>query len=317
MILVAGAGGFIGGHLVKRLLDDGFSVRAVDKKRLDQWEQVHSEAENLQLDLSWREYSDAAVQGCAEVYNLAADMGGMGFITTHRVECMNSVEITVNLLRSCVKFDAWGYLHASSACVYPDFMQNVTDVSLKESDAWPADPEPGYGLEKLYAEELCKYYRLEKNLHTRIPRFHNVYGPYGTYKGGREKAPAAICRKVIEAKLNGTYQIEVWGDGEQTRSFMYVDDCVEGVVKLMDSSFHQPLNLGSSELVTVNQLVDLAEDIAGYKVERVYDPTKPQGVRGRNSDNTLIKAVFDWEPSIPLQDGLATTFEWIYNELAK
>jgi nucleoside-diphosphate-sugar epimerase len=316
-ITVCGAGGAIGGHLVRRLLTQGHDVLAVDKKPYDEWWQVYEEARNIQLDLGHRPFANAAVVGADQVYNLAADMGGMGFIANHRVDCMNSAEITINVLRASAEHGVDRYLHASSACVYPDFMQHVTDVSLKEDDAWPADPEPGYGLEKLYAEQMCKFYQEETDLITRVPRFHNVYGPYGTYTGGREKAPAAICRKVIEAKLSGNHEIDIWGDGEQTRSFMWVGDCVEGAIKIMNSHYHEPINLGSSELVSINQLVDLVEDIAEIKVKRNYDLTKPQGVRGRNSDNTRIKQVFNWEPSTPLKVGIQQTYQWIFDELAR
>lgn len=316
-ITVCGAGGAIGGHLVRKLLLQGHSVVAVDKKPYDEWWQVYEEARNIQLDLSYRPYANGAVVGADRVYNLAADMGGMGFIANHRVDCMNSAEITINVLRASVEHGVERYLHASSACVYPDFLQQTELVSLKESDAWPADPEPGYGLEKLYAEQLCKFYQEETDLQTRAPRFHNVYGPFGTYDGGREKAPAAICRKIIQAKLSGKHEIDIWGDGEQTRSFMWVGDCVEGTIKIMESDFSDPINLGSSDLVSINQLVDIVEDLAGITVKRNYDLTKPQGVRGRNSDNTLILQEFNWEPSTSLKVGLEKTYKWIYDELVR
>lgn len=315
-VLVSGAGGFIGSHLVNSLIEDGHEVRAVDVKKFNKWEQINPYAENLVADMSLLHHALEMTKGVDRAFLLAADMGGMLFIHNNRVATLHSVDITSASFRSCDMNDVKRVFQASSACVYPAYRQNDANVtSLKESDAWPADPERPYGFEKLYGEDFCHWYAAEGRLETRVARYHNVYGPFTTYQGGREKAPAAICRKVIEAKLSGVHEIEVYGDGEQTRSFMYIDDCVKGTRMIMDSEIEIPLNLGSSELVSVNQLVDIVEDIAGIKVKRNYDLTKPQGVRGRNSDNTLIQELFGWEPSITLRDGLEKTYEWVYNRV--
>lgn len=314
-VVITGAGGFIGGHLTRRWLELGHEVRAVDCKPLNEWHQLFGEAENLVLDLKDMNSARTAVRGASLVLNFAADMGGMGFITNKRVECLDSVYITLNVLKMAHEMRVPRVLYASSACVYPDFLQRVEKVSLKESDAWPADPEQGYGLEKLYGEELHKHYRLERGMFTYTPRLHNVYGPNGTYSGGREKAPAAICRKVAEAKITGRKTIDIWGDGNQTRSFMYVDDCLEGVERILKVGYAEPLNLGSSELVSINELVTIVEEIAGVKLERIFDRSAPQGVRGRNSDNTLIQKVLGWQPSISLRDGLERTYAWIYDQV--
>lgn len=315
-VSVLGAGGAIGGHLVQRLLDDGYEVLAIDVKSKADWWQANPHATirgNHDLrDEMVAEYATSS----DHVFNLAADMGGMGYISAHRVNCLHTVDITSNVTKYAYVNGVKSLTFASSACVYPDYKQQVELVSLKEEDAWPADPEPAYGLEKLYGEEFCKWYKEEYGLSVRVPRFHNVYGPHGSFIGGREKAPAAICRKVIEAKLSGVHEINIWGDGQQTRSFMYVDDCIEGLIRLWKSDFQEPINLGSSELVTINQLVDIAEEIGGIKLKRTYNLDAPQGVRGRNSDNTLIKEVLDWEPSIPLKVGLEQTYAWIYDQVS-
>lgn len=314
-VLVAGAGGFIGGHLVRNLLDLGHDVVAADIKPHTDWYQVYPDSHILDLcDLRESRNASMAVMGVDYVYNLAADMGGMGFIASHRVDCMRSAHITMNLLHEGLEAGASKFFYASSACVYNDNLQTETEVSLKEEDAWPALPEPGYGLEKLYGEQLHQFYEEEMGAIVRVARFHNIFGPYGTYDGGREKAPAAICRKVIEAKLSGKLEIDIWGDGEQTRSFLYVDECVEGINRLFSSDVSEPLNLGSDELVSINELVSIVEDIAEVKLERNYDLTKPQGVRGRNSDNTLIKEKLGWAPSAKLADGMKTTYEWILKD---
>jgi nucleoside-diphosphate-sugar epimerase len=290
----------------------------VDIKPFDEWYQRFPDVENLQLDLQEKDACDKAVRGAAIVYNLAADMGGMGFIENNRALCMLSVLINTHLLMSVRKFEAERYFYASSACVYAADKQVSEDViALKESDAYPAMPEDGYGWEKLFSERMCRHYREDFKVTTRMARFHNVYGPHGTYDGGREKAPAAICRKVIQAKLSGKHEIEIWGDGKQTRSFMYIDDCLKGVQMIMNSDITDAINLGSSELVTINGLVDLVEDIAGIKLKRSYNLKAPKGVNGRNSDNTLIKKLLDWEPNIRLRDGMEKTYEWIYGEIAK
>jgi nucleoside-diphosphate-sugar epimerase len=316
-VLVAGAGGFIGGHLVSRLLTEGRPVRAVDVKPQDEWFQVHDEAENLVLDLKSADACDRAVAGTADVYNLAADMGGMGFIENNKALCMLSVLINTHLLMSARNLGVDRYFYASSACVYPDYRQRETDnPGLKETDAYPAMPEDGYGWEKLFSERLCRHFREDFGLTTRVFRYHNVYGENGTWTGGREKAPAAICRKVAEAVLGETGRISIWGDGKQSRSFMYIDDCVEGTRRLLESGVEEPLNLGSDELVTIDELVAIVEGIAGVKLDRDYDLSAPQGVRGRNSDNELIQERLGWAPAISLRDGLERTYRWVYDQVA-
>ena len=315
LAVVAGGGGFIGGHLVKALLDKGLRVRSVDIKPLDEWFQLHEGAENLQLDLRDKGNCYTACDGAAEVYNLAADMGGMGFIENNKALCMLSVLINTHMLMAAKDAGVQRYFYSSSACVYNADKQTDTDVvPLKEADAYPAMPEDGYGWEKLFSERMCRHFREDFEITTRVARFHNVYGPHGTWEGGREKAPAAICRKVIQAKLSGDHRIEIWGDGLQTRSFMWIDDCLKGVDTLLHSNVTEPLNIGSSELVTINELVDIVEEIAGIKLERRYKLDAPKGVRGRNSDNTLIQKHFDWEPSTPLREGMAKTYAWIYDQ---
>jgi GDP-D-mannose 3',5'-epimerase len=317
-VLVAGGGGFIGGHLVARLRREGArQVRAVDVKPVSEWHQAFPDVENLVLDLRLREACAEAVEGMELVYNLAADMGGMGFIEQNRALCMLTVLINTHLLVAAGEAGAQRYFFASSACVYPLGRQTVPDVvPLREEDAYPAMPEDGYGWERLFGERMCRHVSEDLGLVTRVARYHNVYGPHGTYDGGREKAPAAICRKVAEAKLSGSREIEIWGDGEQTRSFTYIDDCIAGTGLLMRSDVSEPLNIGSSELHSVNELVDLVEEIAGVKLRRRYDLDAPQGVRGRNSDNTLVRERLGWEPSTSLRDGLVRTYRWIYDDLA-
>jgi GDP-D-mannose 3', 5'-epimerase len=315
-VLVAGAGGFIGGHLVEFLLAKGYGVRAVDKKPQTQWYQRNTSIENLTLDLSLLPNCYTAMQGVDEVYNLAADMGGMGFIENNKALCMLSVLINTHLLQAAKDVGAKRFFFASSACVYAAGKQVITDVTaLKEGDAYPAEPEDGYGWEKLFSERMCRHFREDFGIATRVARYHNVYGPFGTYAGGREKAPAAICRKVIDAKMSGKHEIEIWGDGEQTRSFMFIDDCLKGTFDILQSDWTEPINLGSHEMVSINQLVDIVEDIAGIKLKRSYNLNAPKGVRGRNSDNELIKKVFGWEPSIKLRDGLEKTYAWIEQEM--
>jgi GDP-D-mannose 3', 5'-epimerase len=315
-ILVAGAGGFIGGHLVADFRRRGFTrIRAADVKPLDQWYQRFDGVENLQLDLNLCENCDAAAAGVDEIYNLAANMGGMGFIEANKALCMLSVLINTHLLQAAVKHGAKKFFYSSSACVYNGDKQKTFEApSLREEDAYPAQPEDGYGWEKLFSERMCRHFREDFGLYTRVARFHNVYGPWGTWFGGREKAPAAICRKVIEAKASGNHQIEIWGSGDQTRSFMYADDCIKGTNLIMNSEILEPINLGSTEAVSINQLVDIVEGIAGVKLQRKYDLSAPKGVNGRNSENTLIKKYLNWEPDTTLRAGLEKTYSWIYDQ---
>ncbi len=317
LVLVTGAGGFIGGHLVASLRGAGVPVRAVDRKPLTAWYQLFDDVDNRHLNLSHEAACAEAVDGVATVYNLAADMGGMGFIETHKAECMLSVLINTNMLVAARQAGVSRYFFSSSACVYAADRQTSEDVvALREQDAYPAMPEDGYGWEKLFSERMCRHFSEDYGTVTRVARFHNVYGPLGTFEGGREKAPAAICRKVIEAIQSGSHQIDIWGDGQQTRSFMYIDDCIAGIHMITDSTILEPINLGSSELVSINQLVDVVEDIAGVRLQRHYQLDAPKGVRGRNSDNTLIMAKLGWEPSIKLRDGMERTYRWINDTMA-
>jgi nucleoside-diphosphate-sugar epimerase len=317
--VVCGAGGFIGGHLVKSLLENGVDViRAVDVKPLEEWYQVTDGVENLSLDLKDQANCHVAAKGVSLVYQLAADMGGMGFIENNKALCMLSVLTNTHMLIAAKDAGVKRFFYSSSACVYNGEKQTNPDVvALKESDAYPALPEDGYGWEKLFSERMCRHFEEDFGLVARVARYHNVYGPHGTWNGGREKAPAAICRKVIEAKRSGKHEIEIWGNGHQTRSFMYIDDCVEGTQRIMDSHIDEPINLGSSELVTINQLVDIVEDIAAVKLERKYNLSAPKGVNGRNSDNTLILDRLSWEPSTRLRDGMETTYHWIEGEIER
>jgi nucleoside-diphosphate-sugar epimerase len=317
LVLVTGAGGFIGGHLIGELRRLGYTrLRAVDVKPLEQWYQVFPEVDTQRLDLRDRQACLAAAKDAREIYNLACDMGGMGFIETHKAECMISVLINTHMLLAAHDVKTERFFYSSSACVYAADKQTRPDVApLNESDAYPAMPEDGYGWEKLFSERMCRHFREDFGLETRIARYHNVYGPNGTYEGGREKAPAAMCRKVIAAQLSGADEIEVWGDGEQTRSFMYIDDCLHGTRALMASEVREPLNIGSDELVTINQLLDIVESIAGKTVRRRYKLDAPKGVRGRCSENTLIKQKLGWAPSVRLRDGMEKTYRWILEEM--
>lgn len=313
--LVAGAGGFIGGHLVADLLRTGQRVRAVDVKPLDEWFQLHPGAENHRLDLSLREDARDAVAGTHSVYNLAADMGGIEYISHHKASCMLSVLIGTHLLQASAAAGVQRFFFASSACVYNADKQSGAEAApLRESDAYPAMPEDGYGWEKLFSERMARHFREDLGLETRVARYHNVYGTHGAWRGGREKAPAALARKVVEAMETGSGRIDIWGDGTQVRTFMHVADCIRGTRMIMDGDHSDPVNLGSAEVVSINQLVDLLEDIAGVELERTYHPTADVGVAARSSDNSLIRQVFGWEPSIPLRQGLAETLEWVHRE---
>jgi len=318
-IVVCGGGGFIGGHLVAELQRRGFSnIRSVDVKPMSNWYQVNDDVDNLVLDLKDLPSCRTALQGARIVYNLAADMGGMGFIESNKALCMLSVLINTHLLMASHEIGVERFFFASSACVYnADKQRDPNVTALKESDAYPAMPEDGYGWEKLFGERMCRHFWEDFGVLTRCARYHNVYGPLGTYQGGREKAPAAVCRKIIEAKLSGKHEIEIWGDGHQTRSFMYIDDCLKGTIDIMASDILEVLNLGSSELVSINQLVDIVEEIAGIKVKRSYNLNAPKGVNGRNSDNTRIQELLNWEPGTRLRDGMAKTYAWIYDQMAK
>lgn len=316
-VLVCGAGGFIGGHLVQKLLSDGVNVvRAVDVKPFDEWYQKDNDVENLSLDLEDKDNCYKATDDIQIVFQLAADMGGMGFIENNKALCMLSVLTNTHMLMAARNSGVERFFYSSSACVYNgDKQKNADVVPLKEEDAYPALPEDGYGWEKLFSERMCRHFEEDFGLQTRVARYHNVYGPFGTYDGGREKAPAAICRKVIQAKASGKHEIEIWGDGHQTRSFMYIDDCTKGTQAILESDIREPINLGSSELVSINQLVDIVEEIAGIKLKRNYKLDAPKGVNGRNSDNTKIVQYLGWEPSIRLRDGLSRTYDWIESQL--
>ncbi len=324
-ILIAGAGGFIAGHLTRSMVAEGHSVTAVDIKGIDDWFQVNKSEKVKNLDR--RDLKDRKVVenlllngNYDRVYNLACNMGGMGFIQNNHIDCLESVYIQTNfitVMREGKNVTPQSILYSSSACAYPEHIQQEIDSpAIKESDAYPAAPQDGYGWEKLFSEIITQYANKENGIDVRIARFHNCYGPHGTWQGGREKAPAALCRKIIEAQKTKKYEIDVWGDGEQTRSFMYVDDCIEGMGRLWESNYVDPVNLGSSELVSINQMIDMIEDIAGVKVTKNYQLDKPQGVRGRNSDNSLIKKITaGWEPSVKLYNGLEKTYSWIWDQM--
>lgn len=316
--LVCGAGGFIGGHLVKNLIDEGHEVVCADIKPLKYWFQLFSNNKNYSLDLKDLDNCLEIVKGVDYVYNMACNMGGMGFIENNKAECMLSVLINTNMLRSCLKHRIKKYFFSSSACVYNAAKQNKNFIDgLKETDAYPADPEDGYGWEKIFSERMCRHFTEDFGLETRVARYHNVYGPLGTYDGGREKAPAALCRKIIQGKITNNNTIEVWGDGEQTRSFMYIDDCIEGTKKVFESDYKNVFNIGSEEQVSINQMISLIEEIAEFKVNKKYLLEKPKGVRGRNSDNTLIRKKIGWDTKVNLKNGLKNTYGWIESQILK
>ncbi len=318
-IVVAGGGGFIGGHLLSRLRSLGYTnLRSVDIKPLDEWHQVFGDVENLVLDLQELDACRRVLDGANLVFNLAADMGGMGFIENNKALCMLSVLINTHLLQAAKECNVQRFFFASSACVYAASKQyDPENPGLREDDAYPAEPEDGYGWEKLFSERMCRHFEEDFGIETRVARFHNVYGPHGTFDGGREKAPAAICRKVASSLLTGDPDIEIWGDGEQTRSFLYIDDAIDGVLTLMGSDVSEPLNIGSEQMVSINQLVDIVEQIAGTTLVRRHKLNAPLGVRGRNSDNEKVRQKLGWEPQIRLETGLRETFDWISTELQK
>ncbi|WP_460020453.1 NAD-dependent epimerase/dehydratase family protein [Magnetospira thiophila] len=317
LIVVTGGGGFIGGHMIADLRRAGYRrLRAVDIKPLDQWHLSFDDVDNLILDLREKPACLKAARDAVWIYNFACDMGGMGFIEFHKADCMLSVLINTHMLMAARDVGAKRLLYSSSACVYAADKQTDANVTaLKESDAYPAMAEDGYGWEKLFSEHMCRHFREDYGVDTRVVRYHNVYGPDGSWNDGREKAPAAISRKVALAKLTGDHNIEIWGDGEQTRSFMYIDDCLEGTKMMMASDVLEPLNVGSDELVSINGLVDLVEGFAGIKLQRHYNLDAPKGVRGRNSDNTLIQQKLGWAPSIPLAVGMEKTYRWVYDQV--
>ncbi len=317
-ILVTGAGGFIGGHLIKELLKRKYSVRGVDIKNIEDWYQNFSDAENYSLDMSNKDNCFKMVDGVDGVINMACNMGGMGFIENNKALCMLSVLVNTHLLMACKEHNVKKYFFSSSACAYNKDLQNDTTITgLKEEDAYPANPEDGYGWEKLFSERMCRHFLEDYGLDVKVARYHNIFGPNGTYDGGREKAPAAICRKVINSIIKKSDTIDVWGDGEQTRSFLYIDDCIEATLRLFDSNEHGPINIGSEEKVSINEMIDKIEIISQKKVKRNYQIDKPKGVRGRNSDNTLIKEKLNWEPKFSLSQGLEPTFKWIEKEIKK
>ena len=317
-ILVTGAGGFIGGHLVKELLSQKYSIRAVDIKDKSEWFQTFSSAENFSLDMSIKENCNKMVNGVDGVINMACNMGGMGFIENNKALCMLSVLVNTHMLMACKEFGVKKYFFSSSACAYNKDLQNETTITgLKETDAYPANPEDGYGWEKLFSERMCRHFLEDYGLDVKVARYHNIFGPNGTYEGGREKAPAALCRKVISSIIRNEDKIDVWGDGEQTRSFLYIDDCIEATLKLFNSKHHGPINIGSEEKVSINEMIDKIEKIADKKVNKNYQLDKPKGVRGRNSDNTLIRKQLDWSPKYSLYQGLEKTYNWIFTEIKK
>jgi len=317
-ILVTGAGGFIGGHLIKELLNREYKIRATDIKPLDDWYQCFDEVENISLDMALKDNCFKAAEGMDDVINMACNMGGMGFIENNKALCMLSVLVNTHMLMACKYFNIKRYFFSSSACAYnTDLQKNSKITGLKESDAYPAMPEDGYGWEKLFGERMCRHFFEDYGLDVKVARYHNIYGPNGTYDGGREKAPAALCRKIINSNLNNEKIIDVWGNGEQTRSFLYIDDCVDATLKLFDSEHHGPINIGSEEQVSINEMIEKIEKISSNQVKKNYQLDKPQGVMGRNSDNTLIRSLLSWEPKFTLYQGLEKTYNWILSDMKK
>ena len=317
-ILVTGAGGFIGGHLAQRLINDGYKVKSVDIKPLNEWFQVSDKSENFTRDMSLLDNCLEMTKGVDGVINMACNMGGMGFIESNKALCMLSVLVNTHMLMACKKFKIKRYFFSSSACAYNKDLQNDSTIKgLKEPDAYPANPEDGYGWEKLFSERMCRHFLEDYGLDVKVARYHNIFGPNGTYDGGREKAPAALCRKIINSIISNNDSIDVWGDGKQTRSFLYIDDCIEATLKLFHSEHHGPINIGSEEKVSINEMIDKIEKIADKKVKKNYQLDKPKGVRGRNSDNTLIRSQLNWEPKFSLYQGLEKTYKWIFAEIQK
>ena len=317
-ILVTGAGGFIGGHIVKKLLSQNHKVRAVDIKNLNEWFQVFDKAENISKDLTIKENCYVSCKDMDEVINMACNMGGMGFIENNKALCMLSVLVNTHMLMACKEYKIKKYFFSSSACVYNADKQNKTFIEgLKEEDAYPALPEDGYGWEKLFSERMCRHFLEDYKLDVKIARYHNIYGPNGTYEGGREKAPAALCRKIINAEFKKNDSIEVWGDGQQTRSFLYIDDCVDATLNFFGSKYHGPINIGSEEQVSINQMIEIIEQFSKKKFKKIYQLDKPKGVRGRSSNNNLIRKLLNWEPKYTLKEGLFQTYNWIEKEIKK
>ena len=320
LVLVAGGGGFIGGHMVRRIISEGkYRVRSVDIKEFHEWHQKSEDAHNLCLDLSLLDNCRKAMEGVSLVFNFACDMGGMGFIERFKAKCMLSVLINTHMLMAAKDAQVDRYFYASSACVYAKDKQSTTDLSLglREGDAYPAMPEDGYGWEKLFSERMCRHFREDFGVLTRVARYHNIYGPDGTWFGGREKAPAAMCRKVLSAVKSGNHHMNIWGDGEQTRSFTYIDDCLDGTLKLMFSDIEEPLNIGSDEMVSINELAQMCASFAGIELTYTHLLDKPLGVRGRSSNNDKIKKLLGWAPSITLTDGMKKTYDWIALQMEK
>ena len=317
-ILVTGAGGFIGGHLVNRLINNGHEVRGVDIKPLDEWHQVFEKSKNFTRDMTLLDNCMEMAEGMDEVINMACNMGGMGFIENNKALCMLSVLVNTHMLIACKKFKVKKYFFSSSACVYnADKQKDPSVTGLKETDAYPAMPEDGYGWEKLFSERMCRHFLEDYGLDVKVARYHNIYGPHGTYEGGREKAPAALCRKIIQAIFDNKETIDVWGDGNQTRSFLYIEDCLDATLDFINSEHHGPINIGSEEKVSINEMIEKIEKISNKKFKKNYQLDKPKGVRGRNSENTLIRSLLNWDPKFTLLQGLEKTYHWIKEEMTK